>query len=427
MTIAALAISMALLLSMLSIAEGMLVNAKRDMDIGEGDLVVAPFPGGELYNGHELAIELLDDTDNISATTPFLIDLVQVHAPWEDENKGDDGAMVFIAIGISPDSAKAFLDSKDRLRLFSSVIQFEDWFTEESDPHYALGSFNGLWTNEILMDQASMEKYSKTKGGSLEVFPFFEGSQANVSASSNRMESLEVTISGGFSTDYTGEGLASQIIGGILIFPLSELQSLTGKGTDPSDPLKTTDRISGITVSLKEDIRSSQSINSVSEDLQDRYPYYRIITREQQLKTIEEQVTTAQLYYSAIGLVTLVIGLLFVATTMLMAIWERTREIGVMRAIGISKMTIFRQIMAESIFIVILGALIGLFGGILGSRYLGSYISDLYGLSQDMTAVTPTLMVSSFIEVLLIGILFSLYPAAKAIRMRVVDAMKFRT
>ena len=96
MTIAALAISMALLLSMLSIAEGMLVNAKKDMYIGEGDLVVAPFSGGELSNGHEIAMELLSDTDNLSASTPFLVDVVQVRAPWEDEREGEDGVMVFI-------------------------------------------------------------------------------------------------------------------------------------------------------------------------------------------------------------------------------------------------------------------------------------------------------------------------------------------
>ncbi|MCK5562167.1 MAG: ABC transporter permease, partial [Thermoplasmata archaeon] len=105
MTIAAVAISMALLISMLAIAEGIWVDAVEDLEKSKEDILMVPGTelGGGLNNGHELTNKLNADTSNISVAAPFLVDILiaePVATPGNNNGaENQEGGMV-IALGI---------------------------------------------------------------------------------------------------------------------------------------------------------------------------------------------------------------------------------------------------------------------------------------------------------------------------------------
>jgi putative ABC transport system permease protein len=204
---------------------------------------------------------------------------------------------------------------------------------------------------------------------------------------------------------------------GIIIMHLSELQSLLN--------LTANDVISSVSVSLEDEHKDVNAARDVAQNIKEQYPFYSVATKEDRLKSIEDELSLAQLLYTAIGSVSMIIGLLFVACIMIMSVFERTNEFGMMRAIGISKKTIFMQTLLESMVLVIIGAGIGLFFGYFGSVATGDWLRETSGLNRDFTVFTPNLVITSLIIVISFGSLISIYPAWQAARKKILDALRF--
>jgi len=130
----------------------------------------------------------------------------------------------------------------------------------------------------------------------------------------------------------------------------------------------------------------------------------------------------AEVFYLAVGSVSMLIGLLFVATIMIVSVMERTREIGMMRSIGISRWSIFLQVFEESMVLVLVGALIGVLPGYWGASWAASYISTRIGLTIQL-GFSTAFVARSLLLVLAVGALFATYPAITAVRMNIVKAV----
>jgi ABC-type lipoprotein release transport system permease subunit len=135
--------------------------------------------------------------------------------------------------------------------------------------------------------------------------------------------------------------------------------------------------------------------------------------------------------FMAIILAALAFG---IVNTMLMAVLERTREIGMLAAIGMNRRKIFSMIMLESIFLSIVGGIMGmLVSGIVIAATAKNGI-NLVKYSEGMEAfgytahLFPTIDVQFFITttilIVLTGILSSIYPARKALKLNPVDAIR---
>lgn len=123
-----------------------------------------------------------------------------------------------------------------------------------------------------------------------------------------------------------------------------------------------------------------------------------------------------------IGLLAILAGGLVMMNTMLMSVFERTREIGVLRAVGWSKGRVVRLILGEAITLSLLGGIVGL-GLALWLVNALNQLPALFGFLDN--ALTPALYVQGILTALFLGIVGGLYPAWRAARLQPVEAMRY--
>ena len=120
----------------------------------------------------------------------------------------------------------------------------------------------------------------------------------------------------------------------------------------------------------------------------------------------------------AISLLAIVVGGLGIINTMLMSVFERTREIGVLKAVGWSNTKIITMIVGESLVITIVSAIIGSVIGVAACYALAGYMSfdPLF---------TPKIFIQAFIIAIVVGIIGGIYPALKATRLPPTEALRY--
>jgi ABC-type antimicrobial peptide transport system permease subunit len=399
---------MLLLIAMLSVAEGLWQVAQEDISESREDILVTsgPFVGlPEVFHGHKLSDELRADNTNISEAAPFNGGLLLATDP------GNGEAGTVIAMGMIPERSNYFLGENRELLIDQMKVKFNGWFEEAGDPHYE-NDFTGPWTYEVMVDEILADN-----------FDLKLGSEVNLDAGYGGNVTFRVV--GTFETEFSGEGLYSRFFKGSVIMHLSELQTMMGMDVNVvGNRTVVSDRVSGITIGLKSDKRDPDSAADIAFDLKAKYPQYNFWTKEAQLEWYRDNIATARIYYQAIAWVSITIGILFVASIMIMSVNERKNEIGMMRAIGVSRRTIFSNILLESFLIVSLGALVGIIPGYFGSIWLGDYISDIYGYNRALTAFTIPMVLYAFFQLLAIGGIVSIYPAFKASRMNIQEVIR---
>lgn len=132
------------------------------------------------------------------------------------------------------------------------------------------------------------------------------------------------------------------------------------------------------------------------------------------------QIFTTIIY--AIGAISLLVGGLSVINTMTMSVSERTREIGIRKAIGASDGQIMGQFVLESAVIGLLGGTGGL---LLGMMVAGAGNAAGAASGQALFLVTPRLMVGSVVFAVFLGVISGLYPAWHAARLNPVAALRY--
>jgi putative ABC transport system permease protein len=136
---------------------------------------------------------------------------------------------------------------------------------------------------------------------------------------------------------------------------------------------------------------------------------------------LAEQRRTERLFNAvmvAIASISLLVGGIGIMNIMLASILERTREIGVRRAVGARQFDIVRQFVTEATIISFVGGSFGIIFGVAMSRL----IAWLAGWS---TIVTVTSIVLAFLVSITVGLVFGIYPAVKAARLDPVEAIRY--
>ena len=143
--------------------------------------------------------------------------------------------------------------------------------------------------------------------------------------------------------------------------------------------------------------------------------------RVRDLKEVTDIIGTATgvltAFLSAIAAVSLVVGGIGIMNIMLASILERTREIGVRRALGARRTDMVRQFLIETVLISFVGGTIGVIAGVGISQLIGFFA----GWS---TIVTASSILLAFVVSVSVGLVFGLYPARRAARLDVAVALQ---
>ncbi len=106
---------------------------------------------------------------------------------------------------------------------------------------------------------------------------------------------------------------------------------------------------------------------------------------------------------------------------MLVSVTERTREIGIRKALGARRVDILWQFIVEALVVTMLGGLIGVGGGVLAAKLANG--QHLFGRNL-YTAVTPFSIIVAFTVSAVIGLFFGIYPAFRASRLNPIEALR---
>ncbi len=136
------------------------------------------------------------------------------------------------------------------------------------------------------------------------------------------------------------------------------------------------------------------------------------------VETMEQTTGTLTLFLGAVAAISLVVGGIGIMNIMLVSVTERTREIGIRKALGATYFVIVTQFLIEAVVISLMGGLIGI--------ALGIGASKLIGLASGMSTVisVPTIVLS-FAFSMAIGLVFGIYPARKAAKLNPIDALHY--
>jgi putative ABC transport system permease protein len=400
MTAAAVSISMALLISMFSVSEGIKDSAEVPLLESREDLVVNP-DQGKIEQSHAMADEI-SSWQEVEFATPALYQDMRVMLPVPDGG-GDRYPKVVEALGIVPAEFWELMGEQERER-----FDLDNWFEVPDDPFFGNGTYDGPFTGEILLSE-DLRGPDLKEGDTLPVIGI-DGI-------------VNMTVVGFFNHEWAGlTGIADL---SFAICHLSELQALTGMAWEGQGPsARVVDLANLVSVALTPEAVEDHKEDEVAERIRTEFPEYAddVYTKEDQLELIRQETVLAEVFYIAIGSVSMLIGLLFVATIMIVSVLERTREIGMLRAIGISRRSVFSQIVTESMVLVLLGALIGILPGYYGAVWAADRISSNIGVTIEL-GFSASFVAWSLFLVVLVGLLFAMYPAYVAVRMNIVKAI----
>ena len=180
-------------------------------------------------------------------------------------------------------------------------------------------------------------------------------------------------------------------------------------------------QLTGIGIKLKE----MGDITEFEEDLYNE-PGIQIISLAQVRGTILNLVSSAKVMTNSVAIIAVFIAVIGVTNTILMSVFERTREIGVMKAIGASSADIFRIIWAETSFICVIGGIFGDIIAIAAGNIVEHIFKSLlpYAPSGDIVYISPALLIGSLIGAIIMGMIAGIYPAFRAASMRPVEAIR---
>jgi putative ABC transport system permease protein len=146
-------------------------------------------------------------------------------------------------------------------------------------------------------------------------------------------------------------------------------------------------------------------------------------TGRQRLRDVAQGILLFKLLMGAFTAIALLVGGIGIMNVLLASVLERTREIGVRRAVGARRRDIVAQFLAESIAISGTGSLLGMVLG-LGGAFAFTAVIRARSDALIYAAVTPQTVVASLGAALLTGVVFGLYPAFRASRLPPVDAIR---
>jgi putative ABC transport system permease protein len=192
------------------------------------------------------------------------------------------------------------------------------------------------------------------------------------------------------------------------------------------------DKLDTIIVRARSAAAVTAASNQITTILSDRHHIrdpakrdFNVQALQQQIERFSQFLSFLTLFTAAVAGISLIVGSIGVANIMLVTVTERTREIGIRKAIGARPRVILGQFLLESVFLSGLGGLVGITIGV-GLSLTGALVLPLFVPEFPVPAVDPGSIILSFTVSLLIGLIAGGYPAHRASRLRPIEALRYQ-
>ncbi|HEY2767722.1 MAG TPA: ABC transporter permease [Solirubrobacteraceae bacterium] len=199
----------------------------------------------------------------------------------------------------------------------------------------------------------------------------------------------------------------------IVIAPISAVEgSLTGYGPIGSITVQATSEsaLAAAEAEVTQIIDQRHRITNTAE------PGFQVINQGALLETTSSTSSVFTTLLGEVAAISLLVGGIGVMNIMLVSVTERTREIGIRKAIGARRSDILTQFLTEAVLVSLLGGVAGVLAGVLGSQF-------------EIAGVRPVIATYSiflaFGAAVLTGLFFGTYPAGRAARLRPIEALRF--
>ena len=186
-----------------------------------------------------------------------------------------------------------------------------------------------------------------------------------------------------------------------------------------------TDRVRQISLKVREDVPLEQGMVDIERILRREHKIrpggdndFQIRNQQEILATQQQATEVFGLLLASIAAVSLIVGGIGIMNIMLVSVTERTREIGVRRALGATRINIMSQFLIEAVVLCLMGGLVGVLVGAGTARAM----SQLLGWN---TLISPTAVLVAFAFSAFVGLFFGLWPARRAANLNTIDALRY--
>lgn len=143
-------------------------------------------------------------------------------------------------------------------------------------------------------------------------------------------------------------------------------------------------------------------------------------------ETITSSLNSISLFLAAIAAISLIVGAVGIANTMFTSVLEKTKEIGIMKAIGAQNKDILLVFLFNSGLLGLVGGIGGIILGVFGAGFIGSLAGDSFRFfSSGSTTFSPTIILGAFLLSIAVGMIAGAIPAYRASRLKPVDALRY--
>jgi putative ABC transport system permease protein len=233
-----------------------------------------------------------------------------------------------------------------------------------------------------------------------------------------RMGSIIVTVIGVLESE--GGGIPGMSADDAIYIPLTAMQQAVAQPRTAQGEKV----VSSIALTVTEEELADQVVEEITSLLRNRHRLgpsvdddFNIMSTQEMAEMMTETTETMTLLLGAIAAISLLVGGIGVMNIMLVSVLERTREIGIRKALGAREQDIWLQFLIEAALLTFTGGIIGvIFGGGI------SFIIDSMGVMT--TVVTPDIIVLAVSVATGIGLFFGFYPAWNASRLNPIEALR---
>jgi putative ABC transport system permease protein len=173
------------------------------------------------------------------------------------------------------------------------------------------------------------------------------------------------------------------------------------------------DALDAAAVQITQILRDRHEIQFRDED------DFLVITQKEILSAFGQITGAVTTFLAIIAGISLLVGGIGIMNIMLVSVTERTREIGLRKAVGARRRDILMQFLIESMMLALIGGMIGIFLGALGAWIAELLVSDLTTVVGLDTVLLATLVSAA------VGVVFGVYPAYRAARLNPIDALRY--